>query len=208
MVLSSGIALGADDDDKGKGVLIPQGTPAKNFYFGVRLTTDKSDFPDSNQDGSVTGISTKTTDTGTGVFMGYQFNENVSVEGGYRSFGKPDFRGNSSGGPSWLAGPVRATNDVSAWDFGVWGRWPIAPRWYALGYLGWSKWKSKETFVEGSFVSVQEDSGGDASYAIGVEYDIGLKDRVAYRFTGAHHKVDDSNYKINSLSAEIIYRFP
>jgi hypothetical protein len=208
MVLSSGMALGADDDDKAKGWFIPKGTPAKNFYVGVRVAKDRSNYPDSNQDGSVTGISSDATGTGKGLFAGYQFNENVSVEGGYRDFGKSDFRGTSSGGPSWTAGPVRATNEASAWELGVWGRWPVAPRWYALGYVGWSKWKSKETFVEGSFISVEENSGGDPVYAIGLEFDIGLKDRIVYRFIGAHHSVDDSNYRINSVTAEIVYRFP
>lgn len=208
VALSSGDALAKDDEDKGAGWFVPQGTPLKNFYVGGRLAVDKSNFPASNQDGSVTGVTTERTGTGSGVFAGYQMNEYVSVEGGYRSFGKSDFKGTSSGGPSWSAGPVQATNDASAWDLGVWGRWPIAPRWYALGYVGWSAWKSKETFVEGSFVSVQEDSGGDAAFAIGLEYDVGLKDRFVYRFTGTNHKIDDSSYKINSLAAELVYRFP
>jgi OOP family OmpA-OmpF porin len=203
-----GGAQAKDEDQKGMGWFVPQGTPAKNFYFGARVAYDKSNFPDSNQDGSVSGVSTDTTGTGVGLFAGYQFNDYVAVEGGYRDFGKSDFRGTSSGGPSWSAGPVSATNEVKAWELGVWGRWPIAPRWYALGYLGWSKWDSKETFVEGTFVSVEENSGGDVAFAIGLEYDVGLKDRFVYRFTGANHKVDDSGYRVNSLAAELVYRFP
>ncbi|EGG98773.1 hypothetical protein imdm_1924 [gamma proteobacterium IMCC2047] len=43
---------------------------------------------------------------------------------------------------------------------------------------------------------------------MGFEYDIGLKDRVVYRFMGSHHKVGDQGYDVNSATAEIVYRFP
>jgi hypothetical protein len=209
VALASGTALGAEDDDKEMGWFIPKGTPAKNFYIGARAGIDSNDSPDSNQDGSVTGISKDETGRGKGLILGYQINDNVAIEGGYRKFAKSDFKGESDGsGGSWIKGSVRATHEASAWDLGVLGRWQIAPRWYALGYLGWSWWESKETFFEGAFVSKEQDSGGDAVYAIGLEYDVGLKDRVVYRFMGTHHRVDDSEYEINSATAEIIYRFP
>lgn len=196
------------DDDNAAGWFVPKDTAAKNFYVGAKLGVDSNDFPDSNQDGSVTGIGTDETGSGKGVFMGYQINDNVAVESGYRDFGKSDFSGTSSGGPSWAAGPVRATNEANGWELGVMGRWPLTDRWYALGFLGWQWWESKETFVEGSVVTVENNSGGDAAYALGLEYDIGLKDRIVYRFMGEHHRVDDSGYNINSGMAEIVYRFP
>lgn len=207
-LFSSSMVLAADDKDGDQGWFVPKGTAAKNFYAGAKLGVDKSDFPKSNQDGSVTGVRTDKTGTGKGLTLGYQINENLAIEGGYRDFGKSDFRGTSSGGPSWLAGPVRATNESDAWELGVLGRWQIAPRWYALGFLGWSWWESKETYVESGFKSEEKDSGGDAVYAIGLEYDPGLKDRIVYRFMGARRDVDDSGYEIDSATAEIVYRFP
>jgi len=196
----------ADDDDKA--LFIPSNSIAKNFYGGVALGYGDSNYPGSNQDGSVTGISDDKTDTVYALHAGYQFNDRVSVQAGYTDFGKPDFMGTSSGGPSWSAGPVSATHDADGWELGVMGRWPIAPRWYALGYLGWMWWESKETFVEASGTSVVEESGSDATYALGFEYDIGLKDRVVYRFMGSHHEVGDIGYDINTATAEIVYRFP
>jgi hypothetical protein len=74
--------------------------------------------------------------------------------------------------------------------------------------LGWSWWESKETYVESGFTSEEKDSGGDAAYAIGLEFDVGLKDRFVFRFMGAQHHIDDSDYRVNSATVEIIYRFP
>lgn len=196
------------DDDAAMGWFVPKDSAAKNFYGGVSLGVNSNDYPDSNQDGSVTGVNNDESGVDEGVFMGYQFNDNVAVEGGYHDFGKSDFSGTSSGGPSWAAGPVSATNEANSWDLGVMGRWPITDRWYALGFLGWSWWESKETFVEGSVVTVETDSGSDAAYALGFEYDIGLQDRIVYRFMGAYHRVDDSGYDIASGAAEIVYIFP
>lgn len=201
------VAVSAADDDA-KGWFIPKDTVAKNFYVGARAGLNDNDFPDSNQDGSVTGVSTDGSGTTTGLFIGYQINDHLAVEGGYRDFGKSDFNGVSSGGPSWSAGPVSALHEADGWELGVMGRWPLTDRWYALGYVGWNWWESKETFIEGTVVTTENNSGGDVAYALGLEYDIGLKDRIVYRFMGAYHAVDDSGYNINSATAEIVYRFP
>jgi len=196
----------ADDDDKA--LFIPSNSAAKNFYGGIALGYGDNDYPLSNQDGSVTGSSRDRHDTVTDFYIGYQFNERLSVQAGHTDLGHSSFKGSSSGGPSWDAGPVSAKHDADGWELGVMGRWPVAPRWYALGYVGWMWWESKETFVESTGTSVVKESGSDSTYALGFEYDIGLKDRVVYRFMGSHHKVGDQGYDVNSATAEIIYRFP
>ncbi|MBI5460731.1 MAG: outer membrane beta-barrel protein [Gammaproteobacteria bacterium] len=207
LLASPGVVL-AEDDNDAMGWFIPKDSAAKNVYGGVGVSMDNDDFPDSNQDGSVTGVGNDETGTGKQAFAGYQITDNVAVQGGYRDLGDSDFNGTSSGGPSWSAGPVSASLDANGWELGVLGRWPITDRWYALGYLGWYWWETTETFVEGAFVSEDKNSGGDAAAALGLEYDIGLKDRIVYRFMGEHHRVDDSGYNINSAAAEIVYRFP
>lgn len=198
----------ADDDESSMGATVPSGTAAQNFYGGVSLGLGDNDYPASNQDGSVTNVSSDKRDTVYALSFGYQLNENVAIQGGYHDLGESTFAGDSSGGTSWEAGPVSALHDADAWDLGVLGRWPISDRWYALGFLGWTWWESKETFVETSATTVVNESGGDFTYAIGLEFDIGMKDRVVYRFMGGHHEVGDFGYEINSASAEIVYRFP
>lgn len=203
------LAVAADDDDNsGTGWFVPADTGAKNFYGSLKFGAGDNDYPPSNQDGSVTNVSSDDRDTVWGVTFGYQINDNLAVQGAHQNFGESTFSGDSSGGPSWEAGPVSALHESDGWELGVMGRWPINDRWYALGYLGWLWWDSKETFVETSGISVLEESGGDFTYALGFEYDVGLKERVVYRFMGSHHEVGDFGYDVNAASAEIVYRFP
>lgn len=206
-MLLPGAAMAEDDD--AMGWLVPRGTPARNFYGGLGAGVDDIDYPDSNQDGSVSGISDDDTDQFGSVFLGYQINDYVAVQGGYYDFGDSDFAGVSDGsGNSWSPGNVHANLDSDGWELGVLARWPIAPRWYALGFLGWLWWDSTETFIDNGFVSVEEDSGSDFSYALGLEYDIGRPDRILYRFMVSEHEVDESSYDIVGAAAEIVYRFP
>ncbi len=202
-----GVAVAEDDD--AMGWLVPRGTPARNFYAGVGVGVDDIDYPDTNQDGSVSNISDDDTDQFGSVFLGYQVNDYVAVQGGYYDFGDSDFAGVSDGsGDSWSPGNVHANLDSDGWELGVLGRWPIAPRWYALGFLGWLWWDTDETFIENGFVSESHDSGSDFSYAVGLEYDIGLPDRILYRFMLSQHEVDNDGLDINGATAEIVYRFP
>lgn len=196
------------DDKEVANFWIPSNSMAKNFYGGLAVGYGDNHYPDSNQDGSVSGISDDNNDNVYHLYAGYQINDTFSVQAGYSDLGHADFRGTSSGGPSWAAGPVSATHDADGWELGVMGRWPIAPRWYAIGYLGWMWWESKETFVETSGTTVIYESGGDASYAVGFEFDIGLKGRIVYRFIGSHREVGDLGYNVNTATAEIVYRFP
>ena len=198
----------ADDDDDSTGMFVPANSAAKNFYGTVRLGFGDNDYPGSNQDGSVTGVQSDENDTVFSVSGGYKFSDNVAVQVAYHDFGNSDFSGTSSGGPSWDAGPVSALHDATGWELGILGRWPVSDRWYALGFIGILSWDSKETFVESSGVSVLEESGSDVSYALGFEYDAGMRDRFLYRFMGAHHEVGDFGYNVNSASAELVYLFP
>lgn len=196
----------ATSDDMGW--FVPSNTAAKNVYVGVGVGHGRSDSPDSNQDGSVDSISKDKTDSSKSVIVGYQLNDMVAVQGGYKDLGETDFQGNSSGGPSWSAGPVRTIQEADGWELGMTGRWPISQRWYALGFLGWYWWENEETYIESGFISKSRDSGSDLTYALGFEFDIGAKDRIVYRLMGTHHQVGNDEADVNGFSAEMIYRFP
>ena len=205
----TGSAMAGEDDDE-KGWFIPKNTPAKNFYGGIGIGANRNDSPDSNQDGSVSGVSTDKNGMSSGVFFGYQINDNVAVEGGYQDLGKSEFNGTASGaGSSWtIAGPVKTKQEADGWELGVMGRWPVSQRWYALGYVGMYWWENKETYYESGFVSSIKETGSDLTYALGFEFDHGLKDRIVYRFMGSHHQVGNDDYNVNTASAQVIYRFP
>jgi OOP family OmpA-OmpF porin len=198
----------ADDDDDDAGWFVPKGTAAKNFYGGVGYGIAHNDYPGSNQDGSVTDVNKDKSDNASHIFLGYQINDNVAIQGGHRDLGDSKFTGNSSGGPSWAAGPVKAEYEADGWELGVMGRWPVSQRWYALGFFGMFWWETKETYYETGGRGTETQSGNDVSLALGFEYDAGLKDRIVYRFMGSHHAVGDDDYDVNSASAAVVYRFP
>jgi OOP family OmpA-OmpF porin len=198
----------ADDEANGAGWFIPAGTPAKNFYAGVGVDFARNDAPDANQDGSVTGVSTDETGVGAGLFFGYQVNENLAVQGGYRDLADAEFSGTSSGGPSWAPGAVRTEHEADGWELGIMGRWPVSQRWYALGFVGMFWWESTETYYESAGRSQLKESGSDLTFALGFEFDAGLEDRIVYRFMGTHHRVGDDGYDVNGASAAVVYRFP
>lgn len=158
---------------------------------------------------SVSGVSADESGIGAGVFFGYQVNDNLAVQGGYRYLGEAEFEGASSGGPSWAPGAVKAEHEADGWELGIMGRWPVTERWYALGFVGMFWWESRETYYESAGKSTFTESGSDATFALGFEYDAGLKDRIVYRFMGSHHSVGkEVEYDVNSASAAVIYRFP
>ena len=200
-------AIAQEDDDK-KGWTVPAGTPAQNFYGGLRLGYGDNDSPGSNQDGSVTSVKTDENDLVYAIFGGYQFTDNLSVQTAYHDFGESTFSGTSSGGISWDPGAVSAVQDANGWELGILGRWPISERWYVLGFVGYLWWDSSEVFVESTGTSVLNESGSDVSYALGLEYDTGQKDKLLYRFMGSHHQVGDLGYDVNAASAEIVWLFP
>lgn len=209
-LLATNMTAHADDhDDDKRGAMSASGNPrTTNFFVAGRLGYGDNDYPGSNQDGSVTNVSSDSNDITLAVTGGYYLNENVAVQAGYHNFGESDFAGDSSGGPSWEAGPVSALHESDGWELGVMGRWPIADRWYALGFVGWLWWESKETFVEASATTVVSESGGDVTYAVGLEYDTGQRNKLFYRFMGSHHQVGEFGYDVNGVSAEMIWRFP
>lgn len=199
----------AADDDSDRAFWIPSGTPAKNFYGTFGFGPSNSNYPDANQDGSVSRVTKDENEVVFNFNVGYQINDYVAVQGGYVDLGEADFGGVSDGsGDSWEAGIVSANLDADAWELGIMGRWPINDRWYALGFIGQSWWESTETYVEPSFTTVEKESGSDITYALGFEFDAGLKDRIVYRFMGSHHEVDTSSYDVNTATAEVVYRVP
>lgn len=204
----SGMAFAADDDDEQR-VLVPRFPAAKNFYGGLGLGLVTNDTPDAWQDGSLTEIDDDKSDTSLSFVFGYQINEYFAVQGAYRDLGESGLDAISDGeGDSWSEGEVGGVQEADGWELGILGRWPISQRWYALGIIGIYSWKNTETFWENDFRSSISESGTSMTYALGFEYDVGLKNRFTYRFMGSHHAVGDDDYDVNGASATLIYRFP
>ncbi len=202
------IANEEGEEDEKAGWMIPAGTAFKNFYWGVGFGLVKNDTPDAWQDGSLTNIDDDKSDVSLSFFFGYQFNDYVGVQGAYRDLGESSLNATSSGGPSWSPGEVSGEQDADGYELAIVGRWPISERWYVLGLVGMYWWDSTERYWEEGFESSISESGNSVTYAVGFEFDHGLKDRIVYRFMGSHHEVGNDDYDVNGVSASVVYRFP
>ncbi len=189
--------------------LFPEGTAAQDVYAGVGVGATNNDAPDDWDDGSVSSISTDKADASANVFVGYEVTPNVAVKASYSDYGKSEFSATSYGsGDSWAPGQVSGVNESSGFGLSAVGSWPMTDRITVFGKLGLLWWKSKNTWNESGFISVEESSGSDLSYGAGLEYDVGLPQRFVYRFEFERHAVDDSQYQLNTGSASLVYRFP
>ncbi len=197
------------DDNDQKGWFVPRDTKLKNFYVGFGVGPMYSNSPDTNQDGSVTGVQKDHQGWSGKTFVGYQFNDHFAAEVGYINLGGSRFDGVSDGtGPSWSSGPVVAESEVQGENLSAVVRWPITDRLTLIGTAGIFWWESQETFIDGGHKTTEKDSGNGGTFSGGIEYDVGLKDRFVYRAEVQNFVVDDSAYDITAGVFSIVYRFP
>ena len=99
--------------------------------------------------------------------VGYQFNENYAVEGGY--IGSSNETYTATGGN--LAGAVSATGKVDGWEVSAVGILPMADQFSLLGKLGVANTHTSATLVgPGGAVSASGNKTA-LSYGIGAKYD-------------------------------------
>lgn len=203
----------SNSDDRRATAAIPTSGPDASawprFYGGVALEAVRNkDFVSANNDGSLSGISKKETSTAWRLFGGYSFTENLGIEGGYLDLGKSSFTAQSSGGISWSPGKVGTDFEADGWYLEGVVRYPIAPRWTMYARVGAYRWHTKETFFEQSFgTSVDKDSGTNAIYGIGVEYDVGVDNKWVWRGDVMQTKVDHDRDTVNTAGMSLIRKF-
>ncbi len=189
------------------GNILPTTNVGGYVGFGVGYN-DHDDVLSANNDGSLSNISNDDSSTGWSVIGGYFFNDWVGLEVGYLDLGEPDFTADSDGsGDSWVAGEVSTDFEADGWLFAIIGRWPITDQLALLGRLGWYAWDTTETWTENGFVSSESDSGSDAYYGVGFEYDVGTPDKWVIRGDIAQTEVDDDGDTVNMLSASAVRKF-
>jgi len=109
------------------------------FYGYVSVGHAESDRKDQAdtalRNSGITAMTSSADDTDTGykLQLGYQFNRNFAVEGGYVKLGKYNYKAASTA-------PVVATRDadidIDGWNIGVVGRLPLTEQFAAFGKLG------------------------------------------------------------------------
>ncbi|GEM_PF-1636359 len=190
------------------GTVIPE-SPAKGLYGGISVGVgNNTDLRDSWDDGSLSNRDMDTVEPAYKVFGGYRINPYVAVQGAYHDLGKYSMDATSAGGPSWSAGPVSGEQEADGWSLSVAGRWPVSERWTLFGTFGWLWWESTERYNEGGAKSEVKETGSDATFSGGFEFDHGHKDRIVYIVELGDQRVGDDNLDILTGFAGVLYRFP
>lgn len=151
-----------------------------------------------------TGSSLDDTDTGWKLYLGYQFNPNFAVEGGYVDLGKFSFSSTTAAGS--LSGDLKTKNGVFVDAVGI---IPLQNNFSIFGKLGLYSIKS-ELNGSGSGGSVSAShTTGDITYGLGAGYDFtrNLAARVEWeRF----NKVGDNataKSDLDLVSVGVLYKF-
>lgn len=190
-------------------------TFAGNVYVvgSVGLSTfdiDKNELDNVLTTVGVTGLSSSLDkrDTGYKVQVGYQFNQNFALEGGYVDLGKASYSANYTGGSA------TANVEASGLNVSALGIMPINESFSVFGKLGVIRAKVEEN-------GIATDTGGSASgsasstdwkpnFGIGGTYNINtqLGIRAEYeRFNQLGDSDTTGEADVDLLSAGVVYKF-
>ncbi|MDO8413612.1 MAG: outer membrane beta-barrel protein [Gallionellaceae bacterium] len=118
----------------------------------------------------VVGLTSNKTNNPTAykLQLGYQFNPNFALEGGYIRFGKVAYHSTSASGTG------DATHTLNAWNLSAVGILPLQNSWSVLGKLGLAYVRSSASGSSnwgGVYSFSRDDSKKDLTYGLGVKYD-------------------------------------
>lgn len=131
--------------------------------------------------------------------VGYQFNNILSAELGYTSFGALLDAHDSN---------IDATQDASAWTASVLGTWPVAERFGVFGRLGIARYNVDNSgTVQG--VPVESKDATKPYIGAGVKFDLTnhWMLRAEYQLYTDISGIDGTKDNVNGLYAGGVYRF-
>lgn len=109
------------------------------LYGGIGFGSSSLDIESGalNDGSNISGESKDEDDTSLSFFIGYEVNDNISVEGGYIDFGEASVTGTSDGtGWFWVAGPVEMKFESTAIFLDIIGKHAINNRLDLFGKAG------------------------------------------------------------------------
>ncbi|NVM21863.1 MAG: outer membrane beta-barrel protein [Desulfobacterales bacterium] len=154
-------------------------------YGGIGFGSSSVDIESGAlDDGSnISGESKDETDTSLSFFIGYEVNDNLSVEGGYIDFGEASVTGISDGtGSFWFEGPVEIKYETTAIFLDIIGKYEINNSLDLIGKAGFyhADVDADATDVWGT-VSIDESNTG---LLLGFGLSYGFTDKVSGRLDG------------------------
>jgi len=139
--------------------------------------------------------------TSWGPSIGYQFNENLALEGGYTHMGKFSYSYDTT---ACIGCTVASSQEFSGLRFSVIGYLPPSNNFALFGKVGINRWTSKNT---GNILTMQNnytDNGGGLLLGFGAKYEI--KHNLAARFQFESQKVGGYLRNIDTLSIGLIFQ--
>lgn len=183
---------------------------ALNFYLSASLGQAKADI------GSASGLTVDDTDTSYSIGVGYKFNDNIAIEGGYQKLGKGSVTGTASGtfyGKSFTATGLTLSDEVDGYYLGPVITFPLVDNFEVQGRIGVYSWTgdTKASFTSlayggttysGTSISTSHD-GSDVYYGFGVAYKVSKNVSLGADWT----RFDIDGTDVDVFGARLKYSF-
>jgi OmpA-OmpF porin, OOP family len=186
--------------------------PAAAWYLGAGAGQSRAKLDDSGisavlaGSGRTAGATTKDeTDVSYKLFLGYQFNKYLAVEGGYFNLGEFSFA-TTTVPAATLRGSLK--NHVGT-NLDMLGILPLAERFSLYGRLGIQRSKTTDLF-SGTAVSNPTPSKDRTDYKLGLGAEFGFTKNVRARGEWERYRVSDGfsgRTDVDVFSASLLYKF-
>lgn len=171
---------------------------AQDWYAGIGLGQAENKQRTANIGGEGFAGNIDNEDSSWKIFGGYRlWDEFVAVELSYADLGETKVEGTSGGLPS------TGTQEMETFTIGLTGRIPITDPLGVIIHLGFSRNSSKINTTIGGTGTFQGATDFEFYYGGGLQYEI--TDTIGVRAEFEAFEV--ANYRVNLLSAGILYRF-
>lgn len=185
------------------------------FYADIGVGYAQADL------GATSGFTVDDTDTSYSLGLGYNFNKNISVEGGYLKLGKASASASGSlsgtlyGAPFTSTGTLNFSAEVDGFYLGPVFRLPVTEKIEVFGRVGAYIWEADtKASASGSFVyqgttyaangsASKTEKGTDAYYGLGLNYK--LNDRIGVGMDWIRFDIDGVD--VDNISARLKISF-
>jgi OOP family OmpA-OmpF porin len=184
------------------------------WYGGVSVGQSQAKIDDERITSSLlqgglttTSINDRDRDTGYKLFVGYQFNKNFALEGGYFDLGEFGFTANTV-----PLGTLDGNTKLKGLNFDLVGILPITEKFSAFARVGVNYAEAKDSFTGTGAVTVLNANANkrdtNYKYGLGLQYD--FNGPLAVRAEAERYRINDAvgnKGDIDLFSVGLIYRF-
>ncbi|MBW6419557.1 outer membrane beta-barrel protein [Celeribacter sp. PS-C1] len=190
---------------------------AGDLYLGASVGQASSSFSrsDFSAGGADSGVTTSydEEDTAFKIFLGYEINEFLAIEGGYADFGSPSVNYDIYGGQTPYT--TKAAVETDAWFIAAKGTYAINEKFEVFGKLGLSNNRFVENYT--SSLDIPEAGGPGASsstktdvyYGVGVQYNTASPISFVAEYENFGEFGDNSTGRadVDMFSIGVVYNF-